>query len=86
VHGAKRTFTVQPGQRLILGTLQSGLKPPRASANPVADTVDASNVKQKTMREVWGMGTSRASIPAMPTALIRTQKITLNLLRTDGHL
>jgi hypothetical protein len=52
VHGAKRTFTVQPGQRLILGTLQSGLKPPRASANPVADTVDASNVKQKTMREV----------------------------------
>jgi len=46
---------VQPGQRLMLGTRQSGLKPPRASAMPVADRVDASNVKHTTIREFQDM-------------------------------
>jgi hypothetical protein len=40
---------VQPGQSLIEGTRQLGLKPPPplATASPVADTVDASNARQK---------------------------------------
>ena len=51
------TLTVQSGQRLILGTLQSRLKPPRASADPDVDAADASNADQKTMREVRPMVT-----------------------------
>jgi hypothetical protein len=48
---------MQPGQRLILGTLQSGLKPPLASANLAADTVETSNIKHRAIREILGMPT-----------------------------
>jgi hypothetical protein len=51
------TLTIQPGQRLILGTLQSGLKPPLASANLAADKVETSNIKHRAIREILGMPT-----------------------------
>ncbi|ODM81947.1 hypothetical protein A6X20_20085 [Bradyrhizobium elkanii] len=49
------TATVQPGQRLILGTRQFGLKPPLASAMPVADIDRTRTEGQKMMIEVRGI-------------------------------
>ena len=56
------TLTIQPGQRLILGTLQSGLKPPRASANLAANTVEISNIKHRAIREILGGVDSKDSL------------------------
>jgi hypothetical protein len=48
-------LTVQPGQRLIDGTRQLGLKPPRASAVTVASVDNVSSAENQMMREVRGM-------------------------------